>query len=329
MSATAIATHPCAVCGEPTDRPLHCSKRCGNRASYLRCAEPRVCEVCGEPVPAGRRRFCCERHSRQAYRASHPDYRLAIRERCRRWAAEHRACRRSQPWLRGAPPYVGLLPGGSCLIDLQPDPRWPIELRNTRALHGVITGLLGKDHVDHRPAWALRPSRESPSGWAVHWIDPDGLAVAGRVHRVSIFNEDRALYLSAARPVASPAVPRRGRRLLQVDTLTPVCSQTMGRTVSRLEPTAPQIINALRMLPPRIGLSVPDDDLRLELVERQYEAERVDCGGKFGTVRGWVGRLVVETNATGEWLLRAAETLGLGGRVAFGFGAITVTGVQR
>ena len=103
----------------------------------------------------------------------------------------------------------------------------------------------------------------------------------------------------------------------------------MGRTVTRLEPTAQQVRSALRLLPPRLGLSVPDEDLQLELVERQYEAERVDCGGKYGVVRGWVGRLVVETNATGEWLLRVAAVLGLGGRAAFGFGAIAAKEVQR
>lgn len=324
-----LASHPCAHCGEPTTRPLYCSASCGRLAWHQRQRGEPTCEVCGAELPKRRRQFCSERCSKLRYRETHPDYRLAIRERCRRWAAEHRDCATARPVLRGAPPYVGHLPGGACLIDLQPDPRWPIELRNTRALHGVLTGLVGKNHVDHRPAWALRPSLESPSGWAVHWIDPDALALAGRVHEVSIFNELRALYLSDARPVASPVVTHRGRRRLQVDTLTPVCSQTMGRTVSRLEPTAPQIITALRMLPPRIGLSVPDEDLVLELVERQYEAERVDCGGKYGAVRGWVGRLVVETNATGEWLLRAAETLGLGGRTAFGFGCIAVKEIER
>jgi hypothetical protein len=312
-----------------TGRTTYCSKRCANRAWYERRNEPRFCSECSEPVPKGRREFCSDRCQRRRYRAEHPEYREQIRARCRRWAKDKRGCRRPKPWLRGAPAYVGRLPGGTCLLDLQPDPRWPIELRNARALHGVLTVLLGKDHVDHRPAWALRPSAESPCGWAVHWIDPDALALAGSVHEVSIFNEQRALYLSDPSPVASPVVTRRGRRRLQVDTITPVCSTTTGRAVARLEPTAQQIRSALRMLPPRIGLSVADDDLQLELVERQYEAERVDCGGKYGAVRGWVGRLVVETNATGEWLLRVAATLGLGGRVAFGFGAIAVKEVER
>lgn len=326
---TALAVHPCAHCGEPTARPLFCSPECGKLAWHKRRLLVRHCEVCGAELPKRRRQFCSERCSKLRYRETHPDYRLQIRERCRRWSAEHRDCATARPVLRGAPPYVGRLPGGSCLIDIQPRPRWPIELRNTRALHGVLTALVGKDHVDHRPAWALRPSRESPCGWAVHWLDTDALELAGRAHQVSIFNEDRILTLSPALPVSAPRVLRRGWRRLQVDTITPVCSTTMGRTVTRLEPTAQQIRSALRMLPPRIGLSVPDGDLLLELVEREYEAERVDCGGKYGVIRGWVGRLVVETNATGEWLLRVAETLGLGGRVAFGWGSIAVSEVER
>jgi len=76
-------------------------------------------------------------------------------------------------------------------------------------------------------------------------------------------------------------------------------------------------------LPDRLGTSVCNAELRL--VERHTEARHVPIGGKYGTVSGWVGYVILDCNAPAYWLLKAAETLGLGGRTAFGFGRIKVT----
>lgn len=288
----------------------------------------RRCE-CGAELPRGRVRFCSESCCKKAYRARHPEYVAAVRERCRLWSKEHQNVKRANPWLRGPPPYVGTLPGGVCQIDIAPDPQWPIALRNARALHGVLTVLLGKSH-SRFPAWTLRQDSTTRSGWAVHWTDPDGLALAGRAHPVGLFNEERALYLSSARPVQAPNIERRGHRLLRVDAVSPVVIQTADRTISRAVPEASHIISTLHVvLAARLGLSLTKEEICIRLKHRETTQEWTDCGGKYGSVPGFVGHLVLDCNAVAAWLLYAAQALGLGGRCAFGFGQIAVTEASR
>lgn len=91
--------------------------------------------------------------------------------------------------------------------------------------------------------------------------------------------------------------------------------------------SGPNLLSTLcAWLPRRLGLQLGADDARLEIVENETRAAHLTLGGKYGTVSGFDGWMVVECNAVGEWLLRVAETMGLGGRVAFGLGRIVVSG---
>lgn len=331
---------PICRCGAPVaPGRRYCSDRCCHAATRRQAWKPRVCEACGGECPKGRRSFCSEKCARKASRLAHPERKAIVRDRCRRWAETNRGVSARQPWLLGAPAYVGTLPGGLCWIDLAPEPRWPIALRNTRALHGVLTALLDQPHgitslssEPHAklPAWTLQPSSSSPSGWAVYWSDPSGLVLAGKAHSVNIFNDRRTLYLSDAHRAPSPVVAKRGRRLLRVDAVTPVVIQSADRTTRRQVPEASHIASTLRLhLAPRLGLGLREEDICMELVSRETQQEWVDLGGKYGRVPGWTGHLVLDCNAVAHWLLACSATLGLGGRAAFGFGCVHVEEVQR
>lgn len=63
----------------------------------------------------------------------------------------------------------------------------------------------------------------------------------------------------------------------------------------------------------------------MALLERGTHPEWTQMGGKYGATAGFTGHLIVECNAVTEWLLRCCETIGLGGKTAFGFGRVRVT----
>ena len=110
--------------------------------------------------------------------------------------------------------------------------------------------------------------------------------------------------------------------------MTPVCVRShrlTGEAVYHTHPTAESLTSALvQYFPARLGLSVPHDSLRLELVSHETEPAHLPVGGKYGVVHGWEGRAVVEANAVGRWLLHCAALVGLGGRTAFGMGRVGV-----
>jgi CRISPR/Cas system endoribonuclease Cas6 (RAMP superfamily) len=94
-------------------------------------------------------------------------------------------------------------------------------------------------------------------------------------------------------------------------------------------PTSANLASSLAFfLPRRLGISLEPDSIRLKIFERHTQFEHVEMGDKFGKVGGFVGHMIVDTNATGHWLLKCAETLGFGGRVSFGFGRIRVSEVD-
>jgi len=125
-----------------------------------------------------------------------------------------------------------------------------------------------------------------------------------------------------------PRVSKRGHRKLRIDALTPVVIQSTGRATLRIQPTQTSLTAALATeLPERVGVDSFDrDSLMLKVISHDSRKEVVDMGGKYGLISGWVGHVVVDTNAVGEFLLRcAANGPGLGGRTAFGFGRIVVS----
>lgn len=229
-------------------------------------------------------------------------------------------------------PQITHIPGGWLELQMAPAPRWPVVLRNTRALHGVVTGLLGQPHHPTEPRFALAPWPFG-IGWRVFVHDEAAaLRVAARTVDATLYGAPVLVRVGSMLRQSAPHVWRE--RMLVVDTITPVCTRGAGKCWGEktehakravTTPTAAGLISTVAAwLPRRIGYEAPESGLSLELVAHQTRAERVQLGGKFPPVDGWSGRLVMRCNAAMAWLLELAETVGLGGRCAYGFGRVRV-----
>jgi hypothetical protein len=228
-----------------------------------------------------------------------------------------------------------LLPGSLRAIQLHPAPRWPIALRNTRPLHGVITTLLNGHHVDtHTPAFALVPwpHGENCCGWALQTLSPVELVSQ---HHVSIFSEPRILTLGPRVRLRMPALCTEGEHLLCLDTVTPISvrtGQADGSSVYRTAPAEISIVSALRnsrWIAAATGIDLHRGEsapLSVAIVGGETHVERVPVGQTRpktwtgGVVIGWAGRVILRCDARTRWLLEIAERVGLGGRVSLGFG---------
>jgi len=293
-----------------------------------------ACAICSKPfVPIGRhQKTCgsdaCQAERRKRSKLSSPRSIAAARARNARWCAQNRGCHKRQPWLLGAPPVRGYLPGLGFKLFIDPEPRWPVDHRNTRAIHGLVTAMLGEPH-QRWPGWALLPHRRGCQ-WAV-FVRNEAAAeelYRRRVVEAELFRRPVQVRFGCRWRAKYPVVRKRGHRKLRVDAITPVVIQSTARATPRVEPTKTSLLSTLSLeLPQRLGLEDFDrESLVLSVVSHESRKEVVQLGAKYGAVPGWVGHVVIDTNAVGEFLLRcAANGPGLGGRTAFGFGRIVVT----
>jgi hypothetical protein len=100
--ATTSSPRPCAVCGTAFAGParqLYCSRRCAKHATYQRHADkwraharqryqpvvhlPRACTWCDQAFTPSRhdQRYCTRYCAERAWRAAHPAYQRAYRQR--------------------------------------------------------------------------------------------------------------------------------------------------------------------------------------------------------------------------------------------------------
>lgn len=300
----------------------------------MTAASPRIrqfadCAYCGQTfeIRAPGQRFdsdACRDAAKHAKTSTSPQYRLSVRQRCRAWAAERRGCKTPQPWLYGPPVFESHLPGGGLEMFADTPLKWPLEHRNVRGLHGAITALTG-DHDQLLPRFSLIPWNRG-IGWSVYMDDlATARELAGTRHESRIYEQTITLRFGGLVRIKAPMIEQRGRRRLRVDCVTPVCTRETGG-VAHQRASGPNLLNTLcAWLPRRLGIDLGPDDARLEIVQNDTHAAHLPLGGKFGTVSGWDGSLVVDCNAVAEWLLRAGETIGIGGRVAFGMGRVCVS----
>lgn len=286
------------------------------------------CAWCRAPfrIKAPGQRFCqdeCRYSAKEDARSASPAYRLSVRQRCADWAAKNRGVTKRNAWLQGAPISEPFLPGG--FLDMHADKplKWPLEHRNVRGLHGAITTLTG-DHHETVPRFALVPWH-SGICWGVYLAEDALLSqLAGTRHQARIYEQSIELRFGGRVRIKSPTIEKRGHRRLRIDTLTPAVVR--NAEVSPANSSGPVILNTLcAWLPRRVGVAIGDDDARLTVVSSDTRIAHVELGGKFGRVSGWVGSVVVDCNAVTHWLLKVAEVVGFGGRVAFGFGRIKVS----
>lgn len=345
----------CGECGTPFEPIRETQSTCGKR-TCIRLRESRMkgrvplvvqrrrcphCEteftpaiwnqrVCGAKKCVNRHHYLADmRNPRQVERR---------RERNRSWAAKHRNSTDAQPWLRGAPAFRAHLPGAGLSMWIHPLPG-ALTIERTRALHGLVTELLDAPH-GQEPDFSLVPWPVG-CGWGVYVNNEQVIErLASRTFEGQRFF-DRVVTVKFSAPIRlkTPSVSKLGRRRVVIDTVTPVVIRSMGTTVARSKPTALNLVSTLtRNLARRLGLShrrdgkeidgLAAEDVPMDIVRDDtfFEPYRY---AKLGPVTGWEGRVVVDTNATGEWLLRcAAAGLGLGGRTAFGFGRVRVSDAE-
>lgn len=310
-------------CIRARGRAAEIAKRAGTPPGDAECA---VCGVsfrqrtrrnilCGSPE-------CARKRDRIRHSCS-PDRVQKNRERCARWYAGKAKAERS-PWLIGAPIVGTHLPGGG--LEVQIDGlRRMIEHRHASALHGLITACLDRGHEKTAPLFTLTPW-PTGCGWGVYlWSAEDAALLAGREFSGRIFDTEVKVRFSPLRRLRTPVVSKRGKRRLVLDTVTPVTITSYGKRVLRSTPTGESLRGTLspawRKL---VGVECADEDVCVEVLSHSTELERVPLGKKLREVPGWSGRVVVECNAVGEWLLRTAALVGLGGRLGYGFGRVRV-----
>lgn len=271
-------------------------------------------------------RFCsdlCRYRAKHMGKSASPEYRLRVRERSRLWSIQHRGVKRRNPWLYGPPVCEPYLPGGALELYNETPLRWPLEHRNIRGLHGGITDLMGEPHDPVKPKFTLAPWPRG-IGWVLYFNSEKSLAeLSGSRRTLRLYDQSIRVRFGGAIRVKSPTITKRGRRDIQLHTITPVCTRSSGRTYQKA--SGPNLLSTLcTWLPPRVQVSVGAKDAKLEVIQNDTHPVSVPLGGKYGVVAGWEGSLVLRVNAVTEWLLRTAGVVGLGGRCAFGFGHIKV-----
>jgi hypothetical protein len=239
-------------------------------------------------------------------------------------------------WRLPAPDIGHYLPGGACSLDASPAPRHPIGLKHARVLHALVTSLSRLPHHPTIPTIVLAPW-SSGLGWAAYVaIDGAARVMAGRTHSAHLFNRPCDIRCGPLMRLHSPVVNDLGARDLLVRTRTPLLVRGNGRIRDDGRYNASDRRRATRLgssaltsticswMPRRVGLHLPPDSVRIEVIGQRGRTRRIRIGGHLGIVLGWEGDVRLRTNAVGEWLLRLGALLGVGGRVGFGFGRVEV-----
>lgn len=206
-------------------------------------------------------------------------------------------------------------------LDLSIEPEVSrMRLRDLVALHGFVTNLLQQRHMPSRPIFALAPAPWSALGWRPFLYSPAQVDhMAGRA--MSLMLGERRVDVRIQSIAVQAPDAEAGSYVLR--TVTPV-SCRHGNVVAKkyhYEPTSTMLTSALAEVALRFGLEKPTPVL-CEIIT--VRAERVRLHGKPHMVGGWSGEIRVECGLAAVRLLRIAEVAGLGGRVGYGFGRITV-----
>lgn len=225
------------------------------------------------------------------------------------------------------------LPGVIRTLDLAPAPCLPAGLRDTRALHGVLSHVWDVPHHGGRaPNFALLPWPVG-IGWAAQWLCPGAESLPSSLP-VHVFNAQRELRLGPPMRVKYPKQPTTpGPHRVELRTLTPVVIRTEG--VCRPHPDTRVLRGALcssPLLQQSLGESVHADEVDVQVLDVRTQPVEVRVGGKWGTagmVSGWEGRVLLSCNAYARYLLSMVELVGMGGRTSLGFGRVRLREVGR
>jgi len=285
----------------------------------------KTCPGCGAVFQRARFKYCDESCKEKA-RGRMARRILYVRAKNNRRYLEENPGVKPNNWIRSAPVYGEFLPGVSMAVQF--DPGFVVQAYHAHLLHGMLTSILGKDHEPLQPAWRLFPVNAG-SGWAVHLYDAVAASqIASRAWPGMIGKHHRQVtFIGRSKPRA-PQV-KRGKHVLRVTSLTPVCIRCEGEF--RQRPTAENFVSSLRDRTCRhLGLEIPGEMICVKVLSAKTEVHTSPRLGDLNHIRGWSGEVDMECNATAAWLLKVAERCtGLGSKTAFGFGAIAVRDVVK
>lgn len=318
--------HWCAgIFSAPMSRSIKANWFCGNE--------------CRTQCTTARRRLYDRRRNATPHRRSYkrawcnqPERVDARREYARRWRAEQRA--KADPWWCAAPECGPTLPCVSLDLSFSPAPKWPLDLRNMRGVHGALTTLFdGALGLRHRPRWpTFAPRLHGPDTLRVIVWDRAALDLCGSAYEGALYDRPTRFRVEDAVEVAAPVVTRCGRQRVRLTAITPVVISKNANAGPETRPSADAIRHSLSQeFLARLGLDIAEhrDRVMVEVISSRTEAVRCDLRGKYPPFHGWTGDVELEVNAPALWLLLAAEKVGMGSRTGFGLGQVVVTELAR
>lgn len=290
----------------------------------------RECCICRAPIPQPRKAQvtcgaskCRDRHKSDLIRADPERYAKRLAQRAAHKREMYAA--RKDPWQFPPPPYAEFLPGRGLGLTIMGRIRFPIDLRNARLVHGLVTACIGKPHTRPAPGFSLVPWS---GGLGVYVHGEDWRELAGETIGAAIADQPVQARFGPVWRMRSPRV-RRGHQRVRIVAHTPVVIRNSGARWLT-DATADHLIGTLRSsLAERLGAAVRTEDLRVEVLTSDVRVVSTDLGDKYGRIPGWQGTVDVECNAPARWLLEcAARGWGLGGKTAFGFGRVSIVGAE-
>ncbi len=236
-------------------------------------------------------------------------------------------------WYGPPPAYDTYLKGGACSLRFTPAPRRRPTLEDVHLIHGAVSTVLGESGVPHHDRWPVFSlSLDAVGQITLLLFDEDACAVIanGRC-RVHVGDVPATMHVGPLTRMRAPIVFGSGPRLLRVSAETPVVIRRTVRNAApghrggyHATPTTENLRHAIgHQFAARFGLGHQEFG-RIELVDRWTHGVRRTSGAKVKFTWGWLGDVTLKVDATGEWLLRLAEIVGLGGRTAYGFGRVRV-----
>jgi hypothetical protein len=197
-----------------------------------------------------------------------------------------------------------------------------------RGVHGAVSALLGDTvgihHMKRLPTFAARV-HEARSLRVVVWGDAGRLLYGHRFNGV-LWDRPTTFAVDDVVDVSAPThALKRGKTMVRLTAITPVVISKDGHTRDEVRPNKATVQRSLAgEFMARVGAPVKPEHVLAEVVAIRTEPSHVRMGGKLGTVSGWLGEVDLVVNAPALWLLKVAEKVGFGSRVAFGFGRIAV-----
>lgn len=220
------------------------------------------------------------------------------------------------------------MPGGALDIGLSASGR--ISHGELGALHGLLSALLGDSGLRHdttRPLFTLRPRATSAVGWDAFLHSDEAVRLVEGWSGERPWKGGAArLTLGGARRVVCPKMATTWETL-RVDAMTPVICHATGKDgrATRDALTAAGVQSSLRgMASHHYGLHQLMREVHVEELHSASHEARMHLPRKLHQRGAQLGWLVARCSPAAAWMLRVAEIAGLGARVGYGCGAITV-----